>query len=253
MAEKDTEPATPEASASSTPGETIIPAGAPRPENQRVSALDLPEQQVVVPEAPAPLAPPVAPLAPIEVPVAEQPQVFVPNEALVAHAATQADLPDTHPRAEGDGSIVWTASEFVVHEKSPGWYGTLCVVAIVVAALAYLLTQDLVSIVVIVFCTFIFAIYAARKPRQLLYRVGDQGISIGQRHYSFQEFQSFTVAPDGAFSSIIFRPLKRFDMLKTIYYAPEDEELIVDVLADRLPFEEHAPDAVDRLMSRIRF
>ncbi|MDB5170441.1 MAG: hypothetical protein JWO35_135 [Candidatus Saccharibacteria bacterium] len=240
MAETTNQPVTPGAGASPKPGDTIVPAGAPRPADQRVSALDAPQPQPVAQPAAAPTPPPqpIAPPAPIPTPTpAPQPEPTL----------------DTHPAAEDDGSISWTASEFVAHEKSASWYGSLAVVAVFGAGLVYLLTKDVVSSAVILFSALILGFYGARQPRQLQYRISEHGISVGQKNFAYEEFRSFTVAPDGAFSSIIFKPLKRFATLTTIYYAPEDEEQIVDVLADRLPFEEHAPDAVDRLMRRIRF
>jgi hypothetical protein len=48
-------------------------------------------------------------------------------------------------------------------------------------------------------------------------------------------------------------PLKRFATLTTVYYAPEDEDKIVNLLSKHLPLEEHKLDAVDHLMQRIRF
>ncbi len=61
------------------------------------------------------------------------------------------------------------------------------------------------------------------------------------------------MVPEGAFSSVVFMPLKRFAPPRTIYYAPEDEDRIVGLLVNRLPLEEHRADAVDGLMRRIRF
>jgi hypothetical protein len=61
------------------------------------------------------------------------------------------------------------------------------------------------------------------------------------------------VVPEGAFSSIVFMPLKRFAPLTTIYYAPEDESKIITILTDRLPFEERKAAAIDSLMKRVRF
>lgn len=257
MAEQNDQPVSPDAVVPPTPGQTIVPAGAPRPAEQRVTKLDLPDQPPApVPQTPPPPPQPIQPPVPVPAPVAPPtPQPSLPPAPIPQPAQLDAQAGDLylHPHAEGDGSIVWTASEFVAHEKSASWYGSLALAAIFGAGLIYLLTKDVVSSGVIIFCAVIFGIYAARKPRQLQYIISDQGFSIGQKHFSFQEFQSFTVAQDGAFSSIIFRPLKRFATLKTIYYAPEDEELIVDILADCLPYEDHAPDAVDQLMRRIRF
>jgi hypothetical protein len=81
----------------------------------------------------------------------------------------------------------------------------------------------------------------------------DKGLTIGSKHYAYNEFRSFAILQEGALSSIVFMPLKRFATLTSIYYAPEDEQSIVDILADHLSLEEHHQDAVDKLMRRIRF
>jgi hypothetical protein len=59
--------------------------------------------------------------------------------------------------------------------------------------------------------------------------------------------------PEGAFSSIVLVPLKRFSPLTSIYYAPQDEERITAMLAAHLPYEERKHDPIDKLMQRIRF
>jgi hypothetical protein len=95
--------------------------------------------------------------------------------------------------------------------------------------------------------------YAAHQPRQLEYEIGRRGLSIGGKYHGYDEFKSFSILPEGAFSSIVFMPLKRFAPPITIYYAPEDEEKILAVLSGSLPYEEPRRDAVDSLMKRIRF
>jgi hypothetical protein len=123
----------------------------------------------------------------------------------------------------------------------------------VVAVLIWLLTKDTISSVVILFAAFVFGFYARRQPRELAYRLDDGGLTIGPKFYPYAGFRSFAVMDEGAFSSVVFMPLKRFAPLVTIYYDPKDEENIVGLLSDRLPMEERQKDAVERLMWRIRF
>jgi hypothetical protein len=96
-------------------------------------------------------------------------------------------------------------------------------------------------------------IYASRSPRQLDYRIGQGGITVGQKTYAYDSFRSFSVVPEGAFSSIVFMPLKRFAVPLTLYFAPDNEDQIVAALSERLPFEGPRHDAVESLMRRIRF
>lgn len=159
-----------------------------------------------------------------------------------------------HREAVSSEPVTWTASEFVAHQKSPGWYGALAVGTVILAGLVFLITRgDFISTGVVVFAAVIFGIFAARQPRTLEYRLDGGGLSIGGKFYAYDVFKSFSVVDEGAFSGILLYPLKRFMPLLTILYAPDDEHKIVDLLADRLPMENRTYDAVDRLMHKIRF
>jgi hypothetical protein len=196
--------------------------------------------QVITPGGPAA---PIQPTAPDpEIPDHEQHKYQLPQHR-----------PDDSSLESIDGEVSWTASEFVSHEKSAGWYGGLALAAVLIGALIYLLTGDLISSSVVLIAALFLGIMASRKPRQLAYTLNDRGLSIGSKQYVLEQFRSFSIIDEGAIPSIVFMPLKRFSPMVTIYYAPEDEEKIATILADRLPFEEHRQDPVDRLMRRIRF
>lgn len=159
---------------------------------------------------------------------------------------------DEPERADPKG-ITWTASEFIAHAKSPAWYLALAAAAAVLAAGVYLISRDIISVIVVVVAAMLLGFYGGRQPRQLEYKLDSKGLSIGDRRLSYGEFRSFSVMAEGAFSSIVFMPLKRFAAPTTIYYPPEDEDRIVGVLSGHLPLEERTHDAVDRLMHRIRY
>jgi len=149
--------------------------------------------------------------------------------------------------------IIWTASEFVAHQKSLGWYALLGLGTVVIAGVIFLLTKDTISTSVIIIAGIVLGVYGARQPRQIEYQVDARGVRVDQKYYEYDTFRSFSIVPEGAFSSIIFTPLKRFASFKTIYYAPEDEAKIVALLDSRLPLQEYSHDIVDQLMRHIRF
>jgi hypothetical protein len=149
--------------------------------------------------------------------------------------------------------VGWTASEFIAHNKTPGWYALLFVVAVVVAAIVWFITKDLISSAVVVLALAVLAGYASRQPRELQYIVDEHGIAIGNKHYTYDTFRSFSVIPEGAFASIELIPAKRFMPAITVYYAPDDEEAIVEAISQHLPFERRQRDFIDQLMRRIRF
>ncbi|MEK7594225.1 MAG: hypothetical protein AAB436_01130 [Patescibacteria group bacterium] len=159
---------------------------------------------------------------------------------------------DTEPAVNNE-AVTWQASEFVHHDKSVGWYFTLVATAVLVSAVFYLITKDVVSAAVPLVCALLLAIYGARHPRQLLYQMDTRGIQIGDKYHDYDEFRSFSLMPEGAFTSIIFMPLRRFAMTTTIYFAPEDQERITALLTGSLPYEEHQLDATDRFIKNIRF
>lgn len=212
-----------------------VPSGAPEPERP-------PE------EAPVPPPPPNAP--------DEAAKVANLAEAPAAnwqfHAESDAD-PGSHGNPALPEQLTWTASEFIAHEKSAGWFGLLGLGAIVLAAVVYFLTKDKITTGIIIFAAICLGAYSVRKPKVQTYAIDNHGLKIGEKLYSFQGFKSFSIAEEGAIASIVLMPLKRFMPPLTIYVAPDMEEQIVGFLAELLPLEQHRQDAVDGLLKRIRF
>lgn len=177
-----------------------------------------------------------------------QPQATAPD------SPSDADQDQAEPEGAppGDG-VSWTASEFIAHEKGVGWYLALVLATAMLATLIYLLTKDKISSGVVILAAIIFGAYAARKPRTLEYRLDDSGLTIAGKFYDYSQFRSFVVIQEGAFPSITFMPLKRFMPSLTVYYSPQDEQKITDLLADQLPIENRGHDPLDRFLHRIRF
>jgi hypothetical protein len=149
--------------------------------------------------------------------------------------------------------VIWTASEFVAHDKSAGWYIMLLLAAGLISAVIYLLTKDKISVAVVIVAALLLAYYGSHKPRELEYRLTYKGLNIDKKYYNFDDFRSFSVIQEGAFNSILLLPLKRFAPMLSIYYDPADEEKILEVLKSSLPYQERKRDTVDALMHRIRF
>jgi hypothetical protein len=112
---------------------------------------------------------------------------------------------------------------------------------------------DVLSATMIGATGVIFGVFAARRPEVLEYVISTDGLRIGIKHYSWGEFKSFAVVRENAIRSIMLLPLKRFRPPISIYYAPEDEAKIVEILAACLPVEQREQDPLERLMHRLRF
>jgi hypothetical protein len=212
------------------PGDTITP-------QQGLPPAPVQTQQPDLPEPPAPA------------PVPEAPTVPEPQTNWQAEPTFQEEVPQ-----QGDiQPVSWTASEFVSHQKNSGWYLLLGIAGIVGAAIVYLLTRDVISTVTIVIVIIILGIFATRKPRTLQYQLTSQGMQIGEKSYPYNLFKSFSVIEEGAISSVMLMPLKRFMPPISVYYDPKDEQKIADLLTSYLPYEERNKDMVDRFMNKIRF
>jgi hypothetical protein len=161
---------------------------------------------------------------------------------------TAGTLPHAHVEP-----VSWSASEFVDNEKTAGWFFSLAGLSVLVVAVIYFLTRDLVTVVVVALAAILFAVTAKRKPRILDYVLDDRGIRIGTKGFTYETFKSFSILEEGAFNSVQLMPLKRFMPPISLYFPPETEEKIITTLGNYLPHEERTHDAVERLMRRVRF
>lgn len=177
---------------------------------------------------------------------------FTPGqEQKLTYDAPNEEAPKS--RVATGKNIDWTASEFIEHEKSASWYGAVSILGIAGIAAVYFITQDLFSVVALFLFGIAFLALGARKPKVLSYSLNDNGIQIGERFYGFDQFRSFAVIDEGSLHSISLLPIKRFMPELSIYFAPDDEDKIVDFLGHRLPFEERKQAMVDQFMRKIRF
>ena len=174
---------------------------------------------------------------------------YTPNEQ---PAPVAGNVPSYAP-AHSPEEVAWTASEFVSHNKGTSWYFLLAGGAVVLAAVIYLVTRDVISTGIIIFVALLLGVSATRKPRVLSYQVNAGGLAIGDKFYPYAEFKSFAVMQEGAFSSIMFLPLKRFMPPISIYYDPQDEDRIIEVISYYLPMENRSHDFIDNIIRRIRF
>ena len=152
-----------------------------------------------------------------------------------------------------EGSISWTASEFIVHKKGLFWYVLIFLGSIIIAFLTWLLTKDVISTSVIVVAGLLLMVYGAKRPHEINYQIDREGIHIGGRSLAFDRFRSFSTVHQGAFSSLVLYPMKRFALITTAYYDPQDEKKILDIISTYLPLEEKGRDLIDDLMWKIRF
>jgi len=216
------------------PGETVTPgeptASAPDPEKQD--------------------APSAAPE-----PTTEQPVASVPAEPATNWQFSAGEAPGapTQTYQESLNPVSWTASEYIAHNKGAAWFAGLGAALLVFIIIVFIISRDVLTSVMLAVAGITFGVFAARQPRTLQYTIDSHGIKIGEKSYPYNEFKSFDITEDGQLPAILLMPLKRFLPPITVFYDQNEEEAILGALSNYLPHQEHQPDAVDRLMRRIRF
>ena len=150
-------------------------------------------------------------------------------------------------------TVTWTASEYIAHEKSPAWFAGLFAGSAVLVVLVYLITRDMIASVAVFVACIALGVYAGRKPEVKRFEVGEHGIKVAEKSYQYAEFRSFSVVEEGVIDSVWLKPLKKVSPAVVMYFSPEDEEKIVNVLSNFLPYEERELDAIDRMSKRMRF
>jgi hypothetical protein len=163
-----------------------------------------------------------------------------------------ADPANPQPNSP-QGNVTWSAAEYIEHERGTGWYLALLLITAAIAVGFYFVTKDYFAVGTAVVVGVIVAIAARKKPRQINYEVSSKGLRIGEKLYAYNMFKSFSVAREDGMNSVNLIPLKRFMPIVSAYFAPQDEEQIVNAIGEHLPVEEHKLDNVDRLARRLRF
>ena len=161
--------------------------------------------------------------------------------------------PDETGSDSGGATASWRGPEFVDHHKSSAWMLMLVVVSVLVVTLVYLLTRDVLSIVVISVLAVIFAISAVRSPKTVNYSVDVSGITVDQKKYPYSDFRAFSVYDDGGVDSLILMPTKRWMIPLTVCVPKEGLSAVTELIGSRVPIEKHSFTFIDSILQRIRF
>lgn len=155
----------------------------------------------------------------------------------------------------GDDSSVllrWQGSEYLTHDRGMSWYVVMVVVVLVLVALAVFVLKSVTFAILVPVMAVALLIYVHRTPELLNYTLSHKGLHMNDKIYTYDRFKSFGVVQHGNVNSIVLVPRKRFQIGQTVYFPAEIGEQLVDMLAARLPMKEVKPDAIDKLIMRLR-
>ena len=96
-------------------------------------------------------------------------------------ASNRGPTDNTEP--PDSGSISWTASEYVDHNRGFSWYATLMLLTVAITVAVYFITKGIFATVIIPVMGIALGVFAARKPKQLPYELNNSGLKIGEKFY----------------------------------------------------------------------
>ena len=152
-----------------------------------------------------------------------------------------------------DEAISWTASEFIEHDKSVSWYALLALVTVVVSAVLYLITKEVLSVIAIVAMALLFGVYGSAKPKTRSYTIDAQGLKVDDKQYLFANMKSFSVIEEGPIPYIQLLLRQRFSLAVTVYADPSQIDQIAEFIGQHVPYDQKKRDFTDALSSKIRF
>ena len=86
--------------------------------------------------------------------------------------------------------IEWQAPEYEFHEKSPDWFWTLGIITLALFLSAVLLHSLLFGFLILL-AGFSLALFGARKPNIVSFKIDTRGIHIENRIYPYENLKCF--------------------------------------------------------------
>lgn len=148
--------------------------------------------------------------------------------------------------------IRWSASEYAAHQRSAAWFAGAAAALLAVGALVWLVSREMLSVLVVMSIAAGLLVLAVRPPRTVDYKISNRGLQIGGRFYRFDDYRSFSVLQEGVVPSLFLLPLKRFAPPLSAFCDPAQAPAIIEAISQYLPHEDRQPDMIDRLTARLR-
>lgn len=126
--------------------------------------------------------------------------------------------------------IEWQAREYEFQKKSPGWFWALGIITSAVVLAAMVLSNFLFAILAVL-GGFSLALYAARKPKIIMFKIDSQGVTAEDKLYDYENIKKFWVNYDPPRRKEIFIESKKtFSPLITIELGETDPETVRNYL-----------------------
>ena len=86
----------------------------------------------------------------------------------------------------------WEVPEYNSHKRDSRWY--IIAVSVAIALLIFsIFTGNFLLPVIIIIVAFIFIMQHGQDPEKVIINLGNEGITIGQKFYDYDEFKHFAI------------------------------------------------------------
>jgi len=178
------------------------------------------------------------------------------QSALTRYFGLGKKKPQEHPRPKPNVPettlLQWSAPEFVQTHKPMGWYILFALFFLALIAIA-VFTQQYITVGLFAVMGVAVLVYAHRAPRTLSYIISNYGVSVGEKKYLFDDFDSYYEANDYGQTVIELVPNKRFGTLVSLPPAEHHLQEVEDTLSKMLPKVDNREDFVDKIFRKLRF
>lgn len=139
--------------------------------------------------------------------------------------------------------IAWRAPSRPYRRKDRSYYTTVIILVILVSLIAFFFGERLL---IGVFLALLFLLYVLNftPPEEIEYKITNQGITIGDHFYHWQQLDSFWFSEKEGFKVLSVLTLVRFPGILIAVLVDTPEEEVKRIIARFLPFHEIAPKSL---------
>ena len=146
----------------------------------------------------------------------------------------------------------WEAPEFEDHDRDKTWYTYVVCLTIGAVFLSLITGSGLSALIFGLIGTIIFMM-GSQKPRNMQFAISPMGISCGEKHYSFNDMESFWIHYNPQVQEISFKGKKMLSPYIKIPLGEQDPMLIRSMVSNYLPEEKQEEEIVDLILRKIKF
>ena len=136
--------------------------------------------------------------------------------------------------------------------KKFSWYLIFIVSTIALGGLIYLITRDLITAIVIVFCGITLLVYSIKKPRSVNYKLTDSSLYVSGKAFKISNFKSFSINNHGLEKAISLVPMKRFYPYLYINLNQEVSADVIQRLSQIIPIQKPSTDIFESFLRLIK-